>query len=351
MPSVSFDFSLGYSAMLPDHSMPQSDPKIPSFLDFEVKNDIQAVHVAPSSKKEYFRPKSMAVNELKPCHTPKKTGGVTVYGYRHYTPKTGQFLGRDPIGENGGMNLYGFVGNDGVDSIDSYGLSSSCSSDTVGFRVKDLNFEAPGGGALGLEGRISLGFRGSRRKCCSICSDGSIKSVYTFSGTFSYDSLVELRLGPQINATLFGGKYGIKGHIGIQASQEGRFEFAGGWKWDACNNTLDFSAGGNIFLEGKIGAGFKGGLYFGNGKSIKASGFYGGYAIFRLGVHLTCNAKSCSTLVRRGAFDVGLTGQIGGDLFGKSVSFRHNYSFLENVSGEAKILDMQFPTPNSLKQQ
>jgi RHS repeat-associated protein len=61
---------------------------------------------------------------LKPCHTPKKTGGVTVYGYRHYTPKTGQFLGRDPIGENGGMNLYGFVGNDGGNGFDYLGLAT-----------------------------------------------------------------------------------------------------------------------------------------------------------------------------------------------------------------------------------
>ncbi len=47
--------------------------------------------------------------------------GVRVYGYRHYTPKTGQFLGRDPIAEQGGLNLYGFVGNDGVNQFDLLG--------------------------------------------------------------------------------------------------------------------------------------------------------------------------------------------------------------------------------------
>jgi RHS repeat-associated protein len=122
MPSVTFDSSLGYSPMLPAHWMPQSVPTIPSFGDFEVQNGIQARHVAPSSKKERFRHKSTAVNELKPCCTPKKTGGVTVYGYRHYTPKTGQFLGRDPIEEQGGINLYGFVVNDGVGKWDKLGL-------------------------------------------------------------------------------------------------------------------------------------------------------------------------------------------------------------------------------------
>ncbi len=48
--------------------------------------------------------------------------GVTVYGYRHYSPKTGQFLGRDPIEESGGMNLYAFVGNASVYIVDLLGL-------------------------------------------------------------------------------------------------------------------------------------------------------------------------------------------------------------------------------------
>jgi RHS repeat-associated protein len=48
--------------------------------------------------------------------------GFLYYGYRYYNPSTGRWLNRDPIGEDGGVNLYGFVGNDGVDSIDMLGL-------------------------------------------------------------------------------------------------------------------------------------------------------------------------------------------------------------------------------------
>jgi RHS repeat-associated protein len=121
MPFVSSDSSLGYSAMLPANWMPKSNPKIPSFRDDEVKNGIQAPHVASNSEKEFFSHNSNTINALRRCFTPKKTGGVTVYGYRHYSPQTGQFLGRDPIGENGGNNLYGFVGNDGVDVCDLLG--------------------------------------------------------------------------------------------------------------------------------------------------------------------------------------------------------------------------------------
>jgi hypothetical protein len=46
---------------------------------------------------------------------------VACYGYRWYDPQTGRWPSRDPIGEMGGMNLYGFVGNDGLDTIDYLG--------------------------------------------------------------------------------------------------------------------------------------------------------------------------------------------------------------------------------------
>jgi RHS repeat-associated protein len=48
--------------------------------------------------------------------------GVLVYGYRYYDPLTGRWPSRDPIGERGGVNLYGFVGNDTVNCLDIFGL-------------------------------------------------------------------------------------------------------------------------------------------------------------------------------------------------------------------------------------
>jgi len=49
--------------------------------------------------------------------------GLYYYGYRYYDPVTGRWPSRDPIGEEGGINLYGFVGNDGIDFYDVAGLS------------------------------------------------------------------------------------------------------------------------------------------------------------------------------------------------------------------------------------
>jgi hypothetical protein len=51
-------------------------------------------------------------------------GHVDYYAYRYYDPMTGRWPSRDPIAEQGGLNLYGFVGNDGVNRFDFLGLQS-----------------------------------------------------------------------------------------------------------------------------------------------------------------------------------------------------------------------------------
>jgi RHS repeat-associated protein len=50
------------------------------------------------------------------------TTGLYYYGYRWYDPATGRWPSRDPIEEQGGINLYGFVGNNGVNRWDLLGL-------------------------------------------------------------------------------------------------------------------------------------------------------------------------------------------------------------------------------------
>ncbi len=45
------------------------------------------------------------------------------YGFRYYQPGTGRWLGRDPIEERGGINLYGMVGNDPGNWFDPLRLS------------------------------------------------------------------------------------------------------------------------------------------------------------------------------------------------------------------------------------
>ena len=49
--------------------------------------------------------------------------GTYTYGYRFYDPSLQRWLNRDPIGEAGGINLYGFVGNEPSAMVDLEGLS------------------------------------------------------------------------------------------------------------------------------------------------------------------------------------------------------------------------------------
>lgn len=50
--------------------------------------------------------------------------GLLYYGHRYYAPRDGRFLSRDPIEERGGLNLYAFCGNDGVNRWDYLGQLS-----------------------------------------------------------------------------------------------------------------------------------------------------------------------------------------------------------------------------------
>ena len=51
------------------------------------------------------------------------TSGLYFYGYRFYDPVTGRWPSRDPIGENGGVNLYSFLDNLPILGFDYLGLS------------------------------------------------------------------------------------------------------------------------------------------------------------------------------------------------------------------------------------
>ena len=79
-----------------------------------------------------------------------RQSGLIYYGFRYYSPSLGRFLNRDPIGEEGGTNLYAFVENDPVNGWDYLGYSmnfiggpgceSKCTSYMSEFEYRD--FEA-----------------------------------------------------------------------------------------------------------------------------------------------------------------------------------------------------------------
>jgi len=54
--------------------------------------------------------------------SPDTETGFYYYGHRTYQPASGRWTSRDPIEEQGGENIYGYVGNDGVNKVDKLGL-------------------------------------------------------------------------------------------------------------------------------------------------------------------------------------------------------------------------------------
>jgi RHS repeat-associated protein len=59
-------------------------------------------------------------------HLHHASSGLNLTLYRAYDPQLGRWLSRDPIGEEGGINLYGYVGNDPLNYVDPLGLFQFC---------------------------------------------------------------------------------------------------------------------------------------------------------------------------------------------------------------------------------
>jgi RHS repeat-associated protein len=91
--------------------------------------------------------------------------GLYYYRARYYSPALGRFLQTDPIGTQGGINLYAYVGNDPVNLLDPLGLQPT---GLMGY----LAFLAPAGQVLAdvAEG-AAAGHRNCRRmgRCCNRC--------------------------------------------------------------------------------------------------------------------------------------------------------------------------------------
>jgi RHS repeat-associated protein len=57
-----------------------------------------------------------------------RESGFLYYGFRYYNPETGRWLNRDPLEEQGGINLYLFALNNAVNSFDYLGLAVGLTS-------------------------------------------------------------------------------------------------------------------------------------------------------------------------------------------------------------------------------
>ncbi len=115
--------------------------------------------------------------------------GILLLTHRYFDPAAGRFLTRDPIGLEGGINLYAYVGNGVVVKTDEGGTASWMEVPWiipgVGYSHAYIRFDL-----IKCDGDTSAGFwpPGSRVACGGTGSGSSKSSSDSCTGTSSWTS-------------------------------------------------------------------------------------------------------------------------------------------------------------------
>jgi len=129
--------------------------------------------------------------------------GLNLTLYRAYDPEMGRWISKDPIGENGGINLYGYVSENPVNTVDALGLQGIIVPSGPPFPIpvvpnpRGSNPNTPGGGLAALGGLIGGTLQDFNRtlqinrgvalcgpwsplrcRCCVVVIDGSFSEGY-----------------------------------------------------------------------------------------------------------------------------------------------------------------------------
>ena len=166
-----------------------------------------------------------------------------MYNYfRYYDPQTGRYITSDPIGLQGGLNTYGYVGGNPVNYIDPNGLAWIRGADKWQTKAanSNLDFFAGGGGFAKIH-ILALG--GSYSIHAIVTTDGEVLFVKSWC----------VNIGPGIHAAA-----GAEVPIGI-----------------ARNGTRDTILGLSVNINGDIAAGANYGFTYGTSINNK-KGSYGG---------------------------------------------------------------------------
>ena len=128
--------------------------------------------------------------------------GFYYYGHRYYAPELMRWTTRDPIEEEGGLNLYSFCGNDGVNYFDSLGMWTL----TIISKATTNDDEAL--------------WRAYDKTSLIIASIRSLEEMLTIM-----EREVELHGGSKITTLNLSG-HGISGFSGVQFPKRPNFEFS-----------------------------------------------------------------------------------------------------------------------------
>ena len=106
------------------HAEPASVAKAPGGRSSLPLPKLSATSPSPRTPRPGNPSRSRALRPQKPSKLAENAVHVADYLYRYYDPLTGRWPSRDPIEEEGGLNLYGMVGNELTNMIDKLGQQS-----------------------------------------------------------------------------------------------------------------------------------------------------------------------------------------------------------------------------------
>jgi RHS repeat-associated protein len=205
--------------------------------------------------------------------------GLVYYGYRYYAPELGRWLSRDPIGEEGGFNLLGMIGNDTINGVDLLG-HKDCESHRLQMNPdpsKKLEL-------FGVKVSGSFFVRGEKKTCCCSSSEGAKKDgLVTYSlnagGSLKVEDFPLWKIPiPKINA-------------GIFLTLEGQFTAGGSVTIDSCRGETTgnpIEGSGNIIVGLKL-------RVFQLGDAVEVSGSGDGGGGVKAAIH--CDKAGCRVLV------------------------------------------------------
>ena len=205
------------------------------------------------------------------------TLALTYYNYRHYNPKDGRWLGRDPIGEDGGGNLWTFTKNSPVSLKDILGLECAKQSPI------NVSLSASGDLYTIFGGSIAVALTGTVYDCCC---DGVLFYKDAFDISITVTGEIGFGLGYQqtfpgigkVGGVIKGPQYQVSG--GGDISKGCQTE---GWTGEITlfdmRGRANLSLTAGLFLEAGIGYSWDYGLtmkaIINGGKDIRVVGTYG----------------------------------------------------------------------------
>jgi RHS repeat-associated protein len=227
----------------------------------------------------------------KPLDEETPSAKLYYYGYRFYSPDLGRFISRDPIEEEGGINLYGFVGNSPMSKWDLLGMKTkNCTtvSKTINFNV---GFPTTRIGLFDVNGSIGVSLQ-VQKKNCDECCDGKWSSKAYEEGTIAAEITLNASSTLGIDREYKRAGYNVSLFAGIKAFFKGSGSAVSAYE-SHCNGSKKHSSYGSISIGGGITGGANFGIIKKNTTLIEFGGYMTGFVGTTGKFKIDCDGGDC----------------------------------------------------------